>query len=191
MKTFSTNGTGSQQTLSEIESDKMPIYKTMADAEADLANLEEGQLVGIEDTGDELAQPVDTVEAGNLHAVTSNAVSRVMSYSTEEVNTGAKWIDGRPIYRKVLTATLQTDEEVLNLTVSPQIQSLVSVKGLLSKGNIDFFIPYCFIDGTTVFQIYTYCQGQNLFIIPRSSDGTYFTAGCTVRVIVEYTKTTD
>ena len=74
MKTFSTNGTGSQQTLSEIESDKMPIYNTMADAEADLANLKEGQLVGIEDTGDELAQPVDTVQAGNLHAVTSNAV---------------------------------------------------------------------------------------------------------------------
>lgn len=79
MKTFSTNGTGSQQTLSEIESDKMPIYETMADAEADLANLEEGQLVGIEDTGDELAQPVNTVEAGNLHAVTSNAVAEMFS----------------------------------------------------------------------------------------------------------------
>lgn len=191
MKTFSTNGTGSQQTLSEIESDKMPIYNTMADAEADLANLEEGQLVGIEDTGDELAQPVDTVQAGNLHAVTSNAVAEALSYSTEEVNTGKKWIDGRTIYRKVLTATLQTDEQVLNLTVSLQIQSLVSVKGLLSKGNIDFVIPYCFIDGSTVFQIYTYCQGSNLFIIPRSSDGTYFTAGCVVRAIVEYTKTTD
>jgi hypothetical protein len=52
----------------------MPIYNTMADAEADLANLKEGQLVGIEDTGDELAQPVDVVEEDNLHAVTSNAV---------------------------------------------------------------------------------------------------------------------
>lgn len=78
MKTFSTNGTGSQQTLSEIESDKMPIYNTMADAEADLANLEEGQLVGIEDTGDELAQPVDVVEEDNLHAVTSNAVANAI-----------------------------------------------------------------------------------------------------------------
>ena len=75
MKTFRTSGTGSQQTLSPIESDKMPIYETMADAETDLTNLEEGQLVGIEDTGDELAQPVDTVKAGNLHAVTSNAVA--------------------------------------------------------------------------------------------------------------------
>lgn len=75
MKTFSTNGTGSQQTLSEIESDKMPIYNTMADAEADLANLEEGQLGATNDIGDELSQPVDVVEEDNLHAVTSNAVA--------------------------------------------------------------------------------------------------------------------
>ena len=78
MKTFRTSGTGSQQTISPIESDKMPIYETMADAEADLANLEEGQLVGIEDTGNELAHPVDAVEAGNLHAVTSNAVAEAI-----------------------------------------------------------------------------------------------------------------
>lgn len=113
------------------------------------------------------------------------------SYSTEEVKTGGTWIDGKPIYRKVITATLQTNEEVLNLTVSPQIKSFVSIKGILSKENVDFVIPYCFIDGSKVFQIYTYYQGQNLFIIPRSSDGTYFTAGCIVRMIVEYTKTTD
>ena len=113
------------------------------------------------------------------------------SYSTEEIKTGGTWIDGKPIYRKVLTATLQTNEEVLNLTVSPQMKSLVSIQGILSKGNVDFVIPYCFVDGPSTFQIYTYCQGQNLFIMPRSSDKTYFTAGCTVKVIVEYTKTTD
>ena len=77
MKTFSTSGTGNQQTLSEIESDKMPIYDSVADAEADLANLEEGQIVATKDTGTELSQPVDVVESGNLHAVTSNAVAQV------------------------------------------------------------------------------------------------------------------
>jgi hypothetical protein len=118
-----------------------------------------------------------------------NTLNEQRSYSTEEVNTGKKWIDGKPIYRKVLTATLQTNEEVLNLTVSHQLQSLVSVKGLLSKANTDFVIPYCFIDGSTIYQIYTYCQGSNLFVIPCSSDGTYFNAGCIVRMIVEYTKT--
>ena len=75
MKTFSTSGTGNQQTLSEIESDKMPIYDSVADAEADLANLSVGQIVATKDTGDELAHPVNVVESGNLHAVTSNAVA--------------------------------------------------------------------------------------------------------------------
>jgi hypothetical protein len=53
MKTFATSGTGSGQTLSEIESDKMPIYDSMADAEADLSNLTEGQILATKDTGDE------------------------------------------------------------------------------------------------------------------------------------------
>ena len=127
----------------------------------------------------------------NVLNATKDYVDNSNSYSTEEVKTGGTWIDGKPIYRKVLTATLQTDEEVLNLTISPQMKSLVSIQGILSKGNTDFVIPYCFIDGSSTFQIYTYCQGQNLFIRPHSSDGTYFTAGCTIRAILEYTKTTD
>lgn len=79
MKTFSTSGTGSQQTLSEIESDKMPIYDSLTDVEADLANLEEGQIVATKDTGTELSHPVDVVEEDNLHAVTSNAVAEMFS----------------------------------------------------------------------------------------------------------------
>lgn len=83
MKTFTTSGTGSQQTLSELETDKLPLYNSLADAEADLANLEEGQIVATKDTGDELAQPVNTVQAGNLHAVTSNAVYNMAEKITD------------------------------------------------------------------------------------------------------------
>lgn len=79
MKTFSTSGTGNQQTLEEIESDKIPVYSTEADLDADLANLSVGQIVATKDTGDELSQPVDVVEEGNLHAVTSDAVARAIS----------------------------------------------------------------------------------------------------------------
>lgn len=75
MKTFSTSGTGNQQTLSEIETDKIPVYDSLQDVEADLVNLTVGQIVATEDTGNELAHPVDVVEEGNLHAVSSNAVA--------------------------------------------------------------------------------------------------------------------
>ena len=100
MKTFSTSGTGNQQTLSPIESNNVPIYDSRADVEADLANLSVGQIVATKDTGDELAQPVDVVEEGNLHAVTSNAVYDIInrqikphkySISWGNVTTGAQY----------------------------------------------------------------------------------------------------
>jgi hypothetical protein len=75
MKSFVTEGTGSQQTLRNSQDNKIPIYDSVADVEADLANLTDGQIVATKDTGDELAQPVDVVEEDNLHAVSSNAVA--------------------------------------------------------------------------------------------------------------------
>lgn len=84
MKTFTTSGTGSQQTLSPIETDKIPVYDSVTDAEADLANLEEGQLLTTKDTGSELSAPVDVVQSGNLHAVTSNAVAEAISLKAIE-----------------------------------------------------------------------------------------------------------
>ena len=135
MKTFSTSGTGNQQTLSEIESDKMPIYDSVADAESDLANLEEGQIVATKDTGTELSQPVDTVQSGNLHAVTSNAVAESLSYSTEEMATGGKWIDGKPIYRKTFTgiASNTTGDNVIGNSIISGIDSITMFNGVLDN----------------------------------------------------------
>lgn len=79
MKTFSTSGTGSAQTLSEIESDNIPVYETEADLDTDLANLEDGQIVAIEDKGANLSVPINEVKSGDMHAVTSNAVAVALS----------------------------------------------------------------------------------------------------------------
>ena len=122
MKTFRTTGTGSEQTLSEIESDKIPIYPSVQDIESDLANLEEGQIVATPDTGNEVAQPVDVVEKDNLHAVTSNAVSESLSYSTEEKWTGGYWIDGKPIYRKSFSASGISSQ---NITLSTELNNTI------------------------------------------------------------------
>ena len=56
---------------------EIPLYETRAAAEADLTNLSEGQIIATKDEGNENAKPVDVVEKGNLHAVTSNAVATV------------------------------------------------------------------------------------------------------------------
>ena len=79
MKTFRTVGQGSTQTLEQIENNKIPVYETKAAAEADIANLSDGQIIGTKDEGNENAKPVDVVEKGNMHAVTSNAVAVITS----------------------------------------------------------------------------------------------------------------
>lgn len=77
MKTFRTVGSGASQTLEKIENNKIPVYETKAAAEADIANLSDGQIIGTKDEGNENAKPVDVVESGNMHAVTSNAVANI------------------------------------------------------------------------------------------------------------------
>ena len=52
-KTFRTQGAGSSQTLHEIEDEKIPVYDTKAEADADLANLAEGQIVTTKDTSND------------------------------------------------------------------------------------------------------------------------------------------
>lgn len=44
-KVFIQNGTGSTATLENAHNEKVPVYDTLADAEADLANLEENQII--------------------------------------------------------------------------------------------------------------------------------------------------
>ena len=63
--------------LEQIPTEKIPVYETKAAAEADITNLSDGQIIATKDEGNENAKPVDVVESGNMHAVTSNAVAIV------------------------------------------------------------------------------------------------------------------
>ena len=78
MKTFRTVGSGSTQTIEPIENNKIPVYETKTAAETDLVNLEVGQIIATKDEGNELSNPVDVVQDGNMHAVTSNAEEKVL-----------------------------------------------------------------------------------------------------------------
>lgn len=50
-KVFIQNGTGSTATLENAHNEKVPVYDTLQDAEADLANLEENQIGFTQDFG--------------------------------------------------------------------------------------------------------------------------------------------
>ena len=91
-------------------------------------------------TKDELQQaitelsPVDEVTLNNMQSVTSNAVAESLSYSTSEVATGGKWIDGKPIYRiafKKVIADIgnMTDVVLTNILADKNIDTLVTLRG--------------------------------------------------------------
>lgn len=92
-KEFYTEGTGSNQTLHSSQDEKIPIYDDINAVEADLANLEVGQVVATKDEG--LTENItDAVQDGNMNAVTSNAVFDyiTLDYSTLVITTGADFI---------------------------------------------------------------------------------------------------
>ena len=77
MKLLFTEDIGASQTTTNAQDEKIPVYETKEAAEADIANLSDGQLIATKDEGNENAKPVDVVESGNMHAVTSNAVAEI------------------------------------------------------------------------------------------------------------------
>ena len=79
MKLLFTEGIGASQTTTNAQDEKIPVYETIDAASADLANLEVGQIIATKDEGNELSNPVDVVQDGNMHAVTSNAVADALA----------------------------------------------------------------------------------------------------------------
>ena len=78
MKLLFTEGIGASQTTTNAQDEKIPVYETKTAAENDLVNLEVGQIIATKDEGNELSNPVDVVQDGNMHAVTSNAVANAL-----------------------------------------------------------------------------------------------------------------
>lgn len=97
-------------------------------------NLIDSTDIEITQTGNniQLSTTVDmqTLESNvstNTSNISTNAtdIKNLQTYSTNEVNTGKVWIDGKPIYRKVITGT--TSNEISGGTeIETQIMTGVS-----------------------------------------------------------------
>ena len=91
-KTFRTVGSGSSQTLHQIEDEKIPIYATKAAADADLANLAVGQIVGTKDgssIGDTVVVRKDVAITG-----TANVATDIQTLVNDILATGAGTYSG-------------------------------------------------------------------------------------------------
>lgn len=75
-----------------------------------------------------------------------------LNYSTAEVLTGGTWIDGKPIYRKVIESTT-LDELLQNIDVtSLNIENLTEpIRGLIQVNSNKIAVPYTtIVDAVTV-----------------------------------------
>ena len=128
-RTFRTVGSGASQTTEPIENNKIPVYETKAAAEADIANRSDGQIIGTKDEGNELPNPVDVVEKGNMHAVTSDAVFDYVN-NVEVINPTINTDSNYNVLEIKVIKTGNLVSIIGIITVKAQLESAVIATGL-------------------------------------------------------------
>lgn len=142
-------------------------------------------------------------EDGNTYIFDKNIGASVVGqdvYSTDAVVIG-EWIDGKPIYRKVIKTTL-TNPSDIGIDINDTVDSFVSVRGnAYDSGNnytIDWSLPFARHDS---FAYQIGIQGNNDYSTASGSQrkntvrlvfgSNLVNRTWKVEIIVEYTKTTD
>lgn len=104
-------------------------------------------------------------------------------YSTSEVKTNKVWVDGEPIYRKVLTGKLGSMNNWNNIYAG-NFKTITSIHGYFQAGNEFYMMPRSYNNQEIAFywrsngnlyemHNYDYCNNKDYIIV------------------LEYTKTTD
>lgn len=135
------------------------------------------------------------------HRLTSAEMTEIMStlpgaptelpvYSTTEQVVGI-WTDGKTIYRRILTMTFGTVTEgtwsdVACSQTIPNLETMVSFEAVSQLSGIQFVLPWIFNNGTQVKACYDINQST-----ARMSTNNADMSNKSVRVIIQYTKTTD
>lgn len=114
--------------------------------------------------------------------ILNDKITNTNTYSTEEVNTGKKWIDGKDIYRKVITQNNANQIDLANLS----IDTLIEKRGQVKVTNPSYDIcalDFSWTGGDSVLRgIFTQYTGTKLVFNPKNITVGY------IHVILEYTK---
>lgn len=105
-------------------------------------------------------------------------------YSTDETVVG-KWIDGKPIYRKVFMSTFPNQDTDSFIPIGVSYESFTDIFGLVvnSTANQQFVLPYSLPNQGAVILV----QGDNF----RLRNVGIPWVNLPVLIVAEYTKTTD
>jgi len=118
-----------------------------------------------------------------MQSVTSNAVAKANSYSTEEHFTGRYWKDGKKIYEKTFNyGTISSNSFQIDTNVN--LETLVTYSGSVKVA--DIIRPFPYHDPTSAMKFVISAITENVvYFYSAWGYGTEFVFS------MEYTKTTD
>lgn len=176
--------------LKDIEDDIDDIQGDISDLDAKTGDdipFESGSQDSISDKITNLDNSVGTKPSGETDTLWDK-IGILSNYSTTEQVIG-KWIDGKPLYRRVITGTLPNSENVFTTlwnTTDWNIDVIIGLDGIATNGNE--FQPFnCYRDSYAK-QFELWLRGSKTAI--TSSFGSTF-IGNQFIIVVKYTKTTD
>lgn len=114
-------------------------------------------------------------------------------YSTSETFTGKYWIDGKPIYRRVIETTISSNtsyKNINNIGISSTLDQIIELRAITESGASEYAyrpIPFAYDQSGWNAGI-TYVKSADLITIQFGSAFCSTYAGKKVYVIVEYTK---
>lgn len=134
---------------------------------------------------EELKQRIDNLSPGAIDKEFGSGGS--INYSTEEVSTGGKWIDKKPIYQCVFQGSLDASTTA-DIATNIGFETVIRLEGFLS---------YTSSAGVLIQRPLNYFNSTSLHSRLYTGDGdggkiqAYSTQAGNVFVIMEYTKTGD
>ena len=188
MKQFIADRSGLNPTLEEVPNEKVKVYDSKTDMDTDISNIAEGEIVATKAGESEGAvEVVDEVTDGVMSPVTSNAVADCLSYSTTEQPTGGKWIDGKPIYRRVVHTTITASGHTLIADPSSWNISQFTNIDVISKSSTGTQSVQYYYDTDDFMRCFIATSGK----VDVEVGSNFPARPIEIWVTLEYTKTTD
>ena len=131
----------------------------------------------------EIAEAAEILALQGTVVAQGNAIEALGSYSTTEVNTGKKWIDDSPIYRKVIEKTVPNTTDGVVSEVNEAFSDLpISITGIVIVSTRRFPLGYENASGFSIKSYWSEADGIKLI-----TNGSSYNGG-SAKIIVEYIK---
>ena len=123
----------------------------------------------------------------NVDTYSCNYINGLETYSTDETKTNKVWIDGKPIYRKIISFTTTSGSSSKTLSdYIPNYNKIISIEGFTTSS----------ASAITPLSYYVSASDYSNYYIDSSQGKIWFRCGTNygfgaVEMIIEYTKTTD